>query len=135
MTALAIIKQAAADGVRLVLSLSGELKAAGNDAAVNRWLPIIRECKPAIVAALQEAANDALPDPAMEARRQEVLAKLAANPTARLAMITDLDSDPEFAILAIALRDKATFEMRVPKAKYDPFLLYDLIHRHFGTVQ
>jgi hypothetical protein len=76
-----------------------------------------------------------LPDSASESRRLAVLATLSGNPTARLATITDPDCDPEFVILAIALRDKATFEMRVPKAKYDPFLLYDLIHRHFGTVQ
>jgi hypothetical protein len=52
MNPAAIIQQAAADGVKLALSPAGTIKAAGEGAAVNRWLPVIREHKPAIVAAL-----------------------------------------------------------------------------------
>ncbi len=78
MTPAVIIERAAADGVRLALSPVGTIKATGDHVAVNRWLPIIREQKPGIVAALREAANDEpLPDPAAEARRQSVLAMLA----------------------------------------------------------
>lgn len=29
-------------------------------------------------------------------------------------------------------RDGATCELRIPRAKYDPFLLLDLIERHDG---
>lgn len=58
MTA-ALIEQAAADGVRLALTPAGNVKATGDAAAVARWLPAIREHKPALVAAL--ASPDALP--------------------------------------------------------------------------
>jgi len=56
MTPAAIIQEAAADGVRLALSPAGTIKAAGDAAAVHRWLPVIREFKPGILAAL--ASND-----------------------------------------------------------------------------
>lgn len=61
MNPAAIIKEAMADGVNLALSHAGTIKAVGELAAVNRWLPTIRQHKPEIVAAL--AANDApIPD-------------------------------------------------------------------------
>jgi hypothetical protein len=52
MTPQAIIEQVNADGVRLALSASGGIKASGDQGAVNRWLPIIRENKADIVAVL-----------------------------------------------------------------------------------
>ena len=137
MTPAAIIKQAQADGVMLALSPTGSIKAVGNGVAVNRWLPVIREHKAELLAELR-AANDgaieSLPDPAAEARRQKVLVMLAANPGARYALVTDTESDPEGVILALAIRGRATCELRIPRAKYDPFLLLDLIERHGGTV-
>ena len=55
MTPAIIIKKATADGIRLALSPAGTIKAIGDQAAVNRWLPTIREHKPGIVKALLEA--------------------------------------------------------------------------------
>jgi hypothetical protein len=52
MTTAAIIREAAADGVSLALSSAGTIKATGDQVAVNRWLPVLREHKPAILAAL-----------------------------------------------------------------------------------
>lgn len=57
MTPQAIIKNAAAEGVRLTLSASGNIKAAGDGAALSRWAAVIREHKAAIVGLLA-AAND-----------------------------------------------------------------------------
>lgn len=53
MTPELIIERLAADGVRLFLADSGSLKAAGQQEAVLRWLPIIKEHKPGLVAALR----------------------------------------------------------------------------------
>ena len=58
MTPAAIIQRVRANGVMLALTPSGTIKASGDGATVNRWLPVIRENKPGIVVALQEAAND-----------------------------------------------------------------------------
>lgn len=64
MTPETIIREAQADGVRLALSPTGTIKATGDGAAVHRWLPVIREFKPGIIAAL--AVNDAPIAPDLE---------------------------------------------------------------------
>lgn len=83
---------------------------------------------------LTALAADPLPDPAAEARQQRVLELLAANPSARYALLTDLESDPEAAIVALGIRGQATCEFRIPRDKYDGLLLLDLIERHGATV-
>ena len=85
------------------------------------------------VANSRDDETDPLP-PAAEARWQRVIMMLANNPDIRYAMTTDTDADPEAVILTLAIRDKATCELRIQKAKYDPFLLLDLIHRYGDTV-
>jgi hypothetical protein len=52
MSARDLIHQALADGVRLSLSDAGKLRYTGPEDAVVRWLPAIRDSKPAIIAAL-----------------------------------------------------------------------------------
>jgi hypothetical protein len=47
-----ILNQSAADGVILSLSASGTLKANGDKKQVDKWLPVIRDHKPALVALL-----------------------------------------------------------------------------------
>lgn len=58
MTPAAILKAATADGVSLTISPAGTIKATGDGAAVNRWLPTIREHKAGIVEALKVGAGD-----------------------------------------------------------------------------
>ena len=58
MLPAAIIREAQADGVRLTLSPTGTIKANGDGAAVDHWLPTIRKHKAEIVETLQQAAND-----------------------------------------------------------------------------
>jgi len=53
MTAAAIVKEAMADGVSLALSPAGTIKATGKQAAVDRWLSVIREHKAEILAAIE----------------------------------------------------------------------------------
>lgn len=67
MTPSFIIREALSEGVNLTLSPSGTIKATGQPAEVNRWLPLIREHKAGIVAALQEAANP--PEPVFDQAR------------------------------------------------------------------
>ena len=137
MTPAAIIQQAQADGVTLALSPVGTIKAAGNGEAVNRWLPVIREHKAELLAELR-AANDTayepLTDPAVEARRQRVLAMLAERPGVRYAVVTDSEAEPDAVLLALAIRGRATCELRIPRDRYDGTLLLDLIERHGVTV-
>ena len=53
MNATTIIRQAGADGVTLRLSPAGTLKVAGDQAAVNRWVPVLRAHKPDIIAEMK----------------------------------------------------------------------------------
>lgn len=57
MTPAAILQAVNADGVRLTMSPSGTLKVTGDGSAVTRWLPVIREHKPAIIDALQDGGD------------------------------------------------------------------------------
>jgi len=53
-----IIQQAAIDGVSLTLSEIGTLKASGDTEAVKRWLPVIRQHKPRILATLKPGMSE-----------------------------------------------------------------------------
>ena len=67
---------------------------------------------------------------AAEARRQKVIAMLEAEPGTQRAICTDDTNDPDNVILTIAVRScQQTVEMLIPRAKYDPWLLLELIER------
>jgi hypothetical protein len=74
-----------------------------------------------------EDCEEPIPDPAMEARRQKVLAMLAQNPQIKRAIISDTEADPENVIVTIGLREQATAELVIPKASYDAFLILKLM--------
>ena len=53
MTAATLIARAAAEGVTLDLTARGTIAASGENATVTRWLPVIREHRNEILAALK----------------------------------------------------------------------------------
>ena len=59
---------------------------------------------------------------------------LDANPGARYAVVTDTQTDPDAVIVVMAIRGRATCELRIPRDRYDGVLLLDLIERHGATV-
>jgi hypothetical protein len=74
-------------------------------------------------------ADDALPDPKAEARRQRVLHLAWSNPDKKYAVHSDDDTtDP--VMLAVAIRKDAhsvvTCEVAIPKANYDGFKVMEL---------
>ena len=81
------------------------------------------------------AKPETLQDRQRETRRQKVIAMLEAAPGTQRAVFVDTDSDPHKVILAVAVRHPtpATCEMLIPKAKYDPWRLLELIERHGQT--
>ena len=61
-----------------------------------------------------------------EHRRQELLQMMADDDQDRkYHFLTDLEADPDYVILAVGVRGVATFEMRIPREKYDPILLLE----------
>ncbi len=58
MTPTEIVMAATRDGVVVALTHAGTLKVSGEHTQVQRWANLIRDNKPAIVAALEVAANE-----------------------------------------------------------------------------
>ena len=117
MTPVKIIEQATAEGVTLALSSTDTLTATGDQSAVDRWLPTIRDNKPSILCELQR-----------ERRRAKVLAMLEGK---HFALFVDNDkTDP--VIATVGIRDVATFEMAIPRHSYDGMVLLELIEKHYG---
>ena len=87
----------------------------------------IRQSKAEILTELQREAR-------AEWRRQKVIAMLETAPDMQRAIYTDADSDPDNVILTVAVRAcQQTCELLIPKAKYDPWRLLELIERHGQT--
>lgn len=87
----------------------------------------IRQSKAEILTELQREAR-------AEWRRQKVIAMLEAIPDTQRAIYADTDSDPHNVILTVAVRAcQQTCEMLIPKAKYDPRKLLELVERHGAT--
>ena len=111
-----IIEQATAEGVILALSPAGTIKATGDQSAVDKWVPTIRNNKTGILCELQR-----------EYRRAKVLALLEGK---HFALFVDDDkTDP--VIAAVGIRDLATFELAIPRHSYDGIVLPELIEKHF----
>lgn len=87
-----------------------------------------------VAVAKQETSKVVLPEDArVEERRAKVLKMLEDNPDTQRAIITNLSSDPDNVILTMAIRNQYSFEMLIPKYKYDGLMLLELIER--GAVQ
>jgi hypothetical protein len=125
-----IIKKAMADGVYLILTPAGTVKASGAHAAISRWLPIIREQKTAIVEMLRVADNDPVKPTPADVRMNKMIDRLRDDPGRRYVVEAHDDLDPEAVILTLAIRDQAACELRIPKSRYDAFVLLDLIDKH-----
>jgi hypothetical protein len=120
MSPATIIKEALADGVKLVLTNSGRIKASGDQSVVNRWLPAIQESKAEISAELQR-----------QDRLERVLATLATNPSINYAVeVVDPVTDP--VIVTVGVRHIAAFELEIPFACYNGLTLLELIEAQTG---
>jgi len=118
-------------GLTLRPRSDGNLEVSPRRLLTDETRRLILEHKAELLAVL---AADVLPDPEAEARHQRLLEMLDSHPTARYALVTDIEADPEAVILALAIRGQATCELRIPREKYDGTLLLDLIERHGATV-
>lgn len=113
-----IIERATVEGVTLALSPAGTITATGDQSAVDKWLPTIRDNKPSILYELQR-----------ERRRAKVLAMLEAAPGTRYAVhVADASTDP--VVVAVGIREIATFELEIPHKYYDGMVLLELIEKH-----
>jgi hypothetical protein len=119
MSPMEIIEQATVEGVTLSFSPAGKLTAIGEQTAVDKWLPTIRDNKPSILYELQRERSHA-----------KVSAELEAETSPRYAVnVADASTDP--VIATVGIRDVATFEMAIPRHSYDGMVLLLLIEEYY----
>ncbi len=83
------------------------------------------------VATAIESKPETLQDRQREALRQKVIAMLQAAPGTRYAvLVTDASTDP--VVVAVGIREIATFEMEIPHKYYDGMVLLELIEKLSG---
>lgn len=76
-----------------------------------------------------------LPDYATAARPERLVDMLEAQPSARYAVFADDRTFPEAVIIGLAIRSRATCELRIPRDKWDGVLFLESLERHLGTVR
>jgi hypothetical protein len=74
-------------------------------------------------------AHHGLPDRRADQRRREGLSLLAQAADIDRAMISIDDAEPDAALVTLAIKGKATCELRVPKARDDGFALVAFLGR------
>ena len=87
-----------------------------------------------LVLQLKQRKAEILTELQRETREKKVLAMLEENPDKQRAVYTDTESDQNNVILTIAVRYLSTCEMLIPRAKYDPFRLLELIEHNDGCL-
>jgi len=83
---------------------------------------------------LKQRKTEILSELQRETRQKKVLTMLKENPDKQRAVYADTESDQDNVILTIAVRYLSTCEMLIPKAKYDPFRLLELIEQNDSYV-
>ena len=81
----------------------------------------------------QISAADLPIDPEGDARRQRVLAMLDERPDTRYAVLVD-DPYTDPVLLTLAIRGRATCELKIQAAQFDPFELLAMLDRHGAKV-
>jgi hypothetical protein len=74
-------------------------------------------------------AHHGLPDRRADQRRREGLSLLAQPAGIDRALIRSDDAEPDAALVTLAIKGKATCELRVPEARYDGFALVAFLGR------
>jgi len=124
----ALVEKFRAAGVKLEPTGDGNLRARGP--LTDELRAAIRAHKPAILAELATAANDAQesqPDPQTECSHAKALALLAEQPTWRLAVVAETGTDP--IILGVAIRGIGYGEIEIPADRYDGMVLVELMDK------
>ena len=57
---------------------------------------------------------------------------LAANSGISYAITSDTEIQPDAVIATVAIRDKVTFGLRIPKDRYDGVTILQMIKEHTG---
>jgi hypothetical protein len=114
MNPATILERAAEDGLTLTVSPDGKIKIKGDQNKINKWIEVIRENKAAIL---------------LELRGPRILEMLAADLEKKYAvLVQDADSDP--VRVTVGIRGLATFDLEIPRARYDGIALLEVIEQY-----
>lgn len=106
MTPGEIIRQVCADGARLTVTAAGTLKVTGDQAVIDRWLPVLKARKPEIIAALS-----ALPA-GLEQRIRAMAQRWQYSPEELADVLERAQRDPAGWMRAIELDERREEEFR-----------------------
>ncbi|MER0171368.1 MAG: hypothetical protein DU489_12325 [Nitrosomonas sp.] len=118
MEAAEIIEYLRDRDLTITLTDGDSLELSPAEKITHELIERLRKHKPAIIEELKR-----------EQRREKVLLMLEENPGTQRAFVTDTESDRHNVILTIAIKDKYSFEMLIPKSKYDPFAMLELLEK------
>ena len=111
MDAGTLLNELRADGAQVDATEDGHIEVAGT--LTDEQREAIRASKPVLLKLL-----------GCERRRQQLHQMMAEGDQAKkYYWVTDTKSNPRFVILALGIRGVGTGELKIPRAKYDPFLL------------
>ena len=123
MGASDLIGRLALAGVRLARIGEDRIAAEPREALNDELRNLIRQNKAELLSALEPL------DRGRELRRQRALAKLKAEPDKQRVAIFDPDFDRDFVLCTLAIRDVGTCELRIPRDRYDPWLVLEAMGR------
>lgn len=118
MEAAEIIEYLRDRDLTITLTDGDSLELSPAEKITHELIERLRKHKPAIIEELKR-----------EQRREKVLRMLEENPGTQRAFVTDTVSDRHNVILTIVIKDKYSFEMHIPKSKYDPFAMLELLEK------
>ena len=123
-TATELIRSLAQQGVNLRVDGDQLIVSAPKGSVASETMERLKEQKAAVMAELAAPSD-------VKARRERLYQMMDEDDAERIYYwITDTDSDPHYVILAMGIKDVGTCEMRIPKEKYDPFLLMEILDKH-----
>jgi hypothetical protein len=129
MGASDILQFLAARGLSIRPRSDGNLEVSPRRLLTDETRRLILEHKAEL---LEELAGpgDTIADVATRARRQRLLAMLSERRSVRYAVLTDAETEPEAVIVALAIRDVGTCELRIARKKWDGVLFLEMLERH-----
>lgn len=129
MGASDLLGRLALAGVKLTLLGPDKLAAEPRAALTDELRALIRNHKAELIEALAPIGGKRHDERGREIRRQRALAKLAAEPDRQRVAIFDPDADPAFVICTIAIRGVGTCELKIPRAKFDPWAVLEALEQ------
>ena len=123
-TATELIRSLAQQGVNLRVDGEQLIVQAPKGSVASETMERLKEQKAAVMAELAAPSG-------VRFRRQEVLQMMADDDRPRSHYWKTFDkAHPDFVILAFAIRGVGTGELSIPREKYDPFLLMEILDKH-----